>query len=61
MTDIHGINLAMQTPFDDAGGVDYAGFERLLDQYLETGLHGYVTREAAVCINRDRSAADPRQ
>ncbi len=42
MTDIHGINLAMQTPFDDAGGVDYAGFERLLDQYLETGLHGYV-------------------
>ena len=42
MTDIHGINLAMQTPFDDAGGVDYAGFERLLDQYLETGLQGYV-------------------
>ncbi len=42
MTDISGINLAMQTPFDDAGHLDYAGYERLLDQYLGTGLHGYV-------------------
>jgi 4-hydroxy-tetrahydrodipicolinate synthase len=42
MTDIHGINLAMQTPFDDSGGVDFAGLDRLLDQYLETGLHGFV-------------------
>ena len=29
MTDIHGINLAMQTPFDDSGGVDFAGLDRL--------------------------------
>ena len=42
MTDIHGINLAMQTPFDDSGGVDFAGLDRLLDQYLVTGLHGFV-------------------
>lgn len=42
MTDIHGINLAMQTPFDDSGGVNFAGLDRLLDQYLEIRLHGFV-------------------
>lgn len=42
MTDIRGICLAMQTPFDDAGNVDYGRFEALIDAYLETGMHGVV-------------------
>ena len=42
MATIHGINLAMQTPFTQTGVVDFAKFESLLALYLETGLHGYV-------------------
>ena len=42
MTDIRGICLAMQTPFDDAGNVDYDRWEALIDAYLDTGMHGFV-------------------
>ena len=42
MTDIHGICLAMQTPFGDAGNIDYDRWETLIDAYLETGMHGFV-------------------
>lgn len=42
MTDIRGICLAMQTPFDEAGNVDNDRFEVLIDAYLETGMHGFV-------------------
>ncbi len=42
MTDIRGICLAMQTPFDEAGNIDYDRWEELIDVYLETGMHGFV-------------------
>ena len=42
MADIKGINLAMQTPFKKDGAVDHSRFEALIDQYLETGMHGFV-------------------
>ena len=42
MTDIRGICLAMQTPFDEAGNLDYDRYEALIDVYLETGMHGFV-------------------
>ena len=42
MTDIRGICLAMQTPFDEAGNVDYDRWEELIDVYLETAMHGFV-------------------
>ena len=42
MADIKGINLAMRTPFDKEGAVDYSRFESLIDQYLETGMHGFA-------------------
>ena len=42
MTDIQGICLAMQTPFDEAGDVDYDRWEALIDAYLETCMHGFV-------------------
>jgi 4-hydroxy-tetrahydrodipicolinate synthase len=42
MANLKGINLAMQTPFSQDGSVDFAAWDRLLDQYLETGMHGFV-------------------
>ncbi|MEI9424085.1 dihydrodipicolinate synthase family protein [Mesorhizobium sp. Cs1299R1N1] len=42
MADLKGINLAMQTPFDGNGVIDFAVFEKLIDQYVEAGVHGLV-------------------
>lgn len=42
MANLRGINLAIQTPFHEDGAIDYARWDRLLDQYLDTGLHGFV-------------------
>jgi 4-hydroxy-tetrahydrodipicolinate synthase len=42
MADIRGINLAMQTPFDPAGNLDFKRYEELIDIYLEAGVHGFV-------------------
>ncbi len=42
MTDLKGINLAMQTPFTDTGAVDYARWEELIDLYIDAGVHGLV-------------------
>jgi 4-hydroxy-tetrahydrodipicolinate synthase len=37
-----GVNLAITTPFDAQGKVDYARFESLIERYLATGMHGFV-------------------
>jgi 4-hydroxy-tetrahydrodipicolinate synthase len=42
MAEIRGINLAMQTPFNDDGSVSYSRFEELIDIYIDCGMHGLV-------------------
>ena len=42
MADLSGINLAMQTPFKDDGSIDHAEWERLIDVYIDAGVHGLV-------------------
>jgi 4-hydroxy-tetrahydrodipicolinate synthase len=42
MANLKGINLAMQTPFHKDGSIDIARWDRLIDQYLETDVHGFV-------------------
>ncbi len=42
MSDLKGINLAMQTPMHEDGSVDYARWENLIDIYIDTGVHGIV-------------------
>jgi len=42
MSNLRGINLAMQTPFNDDGSIDFKRWDALIDQYLETGMHGFV-------------------
>jgi 4-hydroxy-tetrahydrodipicolinate synthase len=37
-----GVNLAIATPFDAAGKIDFARFERLIEQHLEAGVRGFV-------------------
>jgi len=42
MKDLSGINLAMQTPFNTDGSIDFALYEQLLEQYIDAGIHGIV-------------------
>ena len=42
MTELTGINLAMQTPMHADGSIDYARWEELIDIYIDTGIHGLV-------------------
>ncbi|WP_018236668.1 dihydrodipicolinate synthase family protein [Ensifer sp. BR816] len=42
MADLKGINLAMQTPFNDDGSVNFKVFEELIDKYVDAGVHGLV-------------------
>lgn len=42
MANLTGINLAMQTPFNADGSIDYAEWERLIDAYIDAGVHGLV-------------------
>jgi len=42
MSDLTGINLAMQTPMHDDGSIDYARWEELIDVYIDAGVHGLV-------------------
>ena len=42
MADLKGINLAMQTPFDENGAIDYSVFEELIEKYVVAGVHGLV-------------------
>ena len=42
MSDLSGINLAMQTPMHEDGSVDYARWQELIDIYIDTGVQGIV-------------------
>jgi 4-hydroxy-tetrahydrodipicolinate synthase len=42
MNELTGINLAMQTPMDTDGSIDYARWEELIDLYIDAGVHGLV-------------------
>lgn len=42
MADLKGINLAMQTPFDDEGEVDFTVWEHLIESYVSAGVQGLV-------------------
>jgi 4-hydroxy-tetrahydrodipicolinate synthase len=42
MADLRGINLAMQTPFNEDGSVNIANFEELIEKYIAAGVHGLV-------------------
>ncbi len=42
MSDLSGINLAMQTPFEESGALDYGRWEALIELYLDAGVHGLV-------------------
>ena len=42
MSELPGINLAMQTPMRSDGSVDYARWEELIDVYIDAGVHGLV-------------------
>ncbi|WP_322034646.1 dihydrodipicolinate synthase family protein [Burkholderia sp. BCC1970] len=37
-----GINLAMQTPFNDDGSINLKIYEELIDKYIDAGVHGLV-------------------
>lgn len=37
-----GLNLALATPFDDAGRIDFARLERNLEKFLAAGVKGFV-------------------
>ena len=42
MADLAGINLAMQTPFEADGSINFDEWERLIDVYIDAGVHGLV-------------------
>ena len=42
MADLAGINLAMQTPFEADGSINFDEWERLIDIYIGAGAHGLV-------------------
>lgn len=42
MSDLKGINLAMQTPMFEDGAIDYARWQALIDIYIDAGVHGLV-------------------
>jgi len=42
MSELTGINLAMQTPMHADGSIDYARWEELIDIYIDAGVQGLV-------------------
>lgn len=42
MVDLGGINLAVQTPFHAEGSIDFVCWDRLLDRYADSGVHGIL-------------------
>jgi len=42
MSELVGINLAMQTPMHADGSIDYLRWEELIDLYVDAGVHGLV-------------------
>jgi len=42
MSELKGINLAMQTPMYEDGSIDFARWQELIDIYIDTDVHGIV-------------------
>jgi 4-hydroxy-tetrahydrodipicolinate synthase len=42
MADLKGINLAMLTPFNDDGSINFGLYEEVIEKYIEAGVHGLV-------------------
>jgi 4-hydroxy-tetrahydrodipicolinate synthase len=42
MSNLNGINLAMQTPFNSDGSINYERWQALIDIYIDAGVHGLV-------------------
>ncbi|MFT5112882.1 MAG: 4-hydroxy-tetrahydrodipicolinate synthase [Parasphingorhabdus sp.] len=42
MSDLRGINLAMQTPLHTNGSIDFKRWDELIDIYVDSGVHGLV-------------------
>ena len=42
MSELVGINVAMQTPMNADGSIDYSRWEELIDVYIDAGAHGLV-------------------
>jgi 4-hydroxy-2-oxoglutarate aldolase len=42
MLDLKGIVPPMVTPFDESGSVQYAGFEKNIERYIEAGIKGFL-------------------
>lgn len=42
MANLAGINLALQTPFDESGHILFTVWEELIEQYIAAGVHGLV-------------------
>ena len=42
MSELTGINPAMQTPMHADGSIDYARWKELIDLYIDAGVHGLV-------------------
>lgn len=54
-----GLNLAITTPFDDQGRIDFARFDELIDRYLAAGVDGLVLSSGTgmhVYLTPDESA-----
>lgn len=55
-----GVNLALTTPFDAHGKIDFARLEPLIERYLEAGVHGFVLSSGTgmhVYLSKDESQA----
>ena len=56
---LQGSMVALVTPFDDAGQVDYAALERLVEFHIEAGTHAIVavgtTGESATLTHKEHN------
>ncbi len=53
-----GVNLAITTPFDAQGKIDYARFEQLIERYIAAGVQGFVLSSGTgmhVYLSKDES------
>lgn len=53
-----GVNLAITTPFDAQGKIDFSRFETLIERYIAAGVHGFVLSSGTgmhVYLSKDES------
>lgn len=55
-----GVNLAITTPFDANGQIDFARLEQLIERYIAAGVHGFVLSSGTgmhVYLSKEESKA----